>query len=242
MYILLTDYRFWWVELQLSTFFSLKSRIQRRDAFKRKLEKLDQEVGIPVLADVYDEIYDMDTPESEDRSVAVRALKWIMCCQRPLSIEMLVRAVSLDSDGKVDEEVDADYILDICSNFIVLDHNQLAQFAHLSVVGYLMNDTRHGYTTVDAHSQIARTSLLNLLAGSSQNGTNTELFDYTALYWPFHCTSASVNDGKKPHCKFSSTSSWRPESPVVVLSRAWKSRKLLCRACTPTMLMCCDIG
>lgn len=46
---------------------------------------------------------------------------------------MLVKAVSLDPDGNVDEEVGADYILDICSNFIIVDHNQLVQFANLSV-------------------------------------------------------------------------------------------------------------
>lgn len=115
---------------------------------------------MPVLGDVYDDIYDMNTPEPEDRGIAERAFKWVMCCQRPLSIEMLVKAVSLDPDGSVDEEVGADYILDICSNFIIVDHNQLVQFAHLSVREYLMNGTKHGYTTVDAHNQAAMTSLV----------------------------------------------------------------------------------
>ncbi|KAL4919648.1 hypothetical protein BDW62DRAFT_199662 [Aspergillus aurantiobrunneus] len=107
---------FRWVELQLKTFFSPKSTISCRDAFQRKLERLSQEVGIPVLGDVYDDIYDMNTPESEDRNVAERAPKWVMCCQRPLSIDMLGKAVSMDSRGQIDE-VDAEYILHICSNF-----------------------------------------------------------------------------------------------------------------------------
>lgn len=109
----------------MNTFFSPKSNIRLRDAFKRKLEKLSLEVGIPVLTGVYDDIYDMNTPEPEDRSVAERTLKWVMCCQRPLSIKMLVKAASLDSNENVDENVDADYILNICSNFIIVDHNQL---------------------------------------------------------------------------------------------------------------------
>lgn len=46
---------------------------------------------------------------------------------------MLVKAVSLDSNDAVDEQVDADYILDICSNFFIIDHNKPIQFARLSV-------------------------------------------------------------------------------------------------------------
>lgn len=115
----------------------------------------------------------MNAPEPEDRSVAERALKWVMCCRRPSSIETLVKAVSFDFYGNVDEEVDSDYLLDVCSNLIIVDHNQLVQFAHLSV---------------RAHNQVARTSLFYLLAGGFQDGTDinkeNELLDYTALYWP----------------------------------------------------------
>ena len=142
----------------------------------------------------------MKTPEPEDRSVAERVLKWVMCCQRRLSIEMLVKAVSLDSNSVVDEEVDTDYILYICSNFIIVDHNKLVHFAHLSVQEYLMNGAKHGYSTVDAHNQTAMDSLLYLLAGNFKNGTDTgkkdELLELTALYWPFHYSFALVNEGK----------------------------------------------
>ncbi len=124
-----------------------------------------------------------------------------MCCRRPLSIEILVKAVSLDSNGDVDEEVDADYILDICSNFIVIDHNQLVQFAHLSVREHLMNGIKYGFTTTDANTQAARTSLLYLLAGGAQSdahaGKRDGLLEYAALYWPLHCSLASVDNGKE---------------------------------------------
>ncbi|KAL4778818.1 ankyrin repeat-containing domain protein [Aspergillus varians] len=181
---------FRWVELQLDTIFSSKSNIEGRDAFKQKLDKLDEEVGLPVLGNVYDGIYDMNTPDPKDRSVAERALKWVMCCQQPLSIEMLVIAVTRDSNGTVDERVNADYILDICSNFLIVDHNQRVQFAHLSVREYLKDGTKHGYTTADANTQAARSSLLYLLDGSVQDCADAckrdEFLDYAALYWPVH--------------------------------------------------------
>ncbi|KAJ5717885.1 hypothetical protein N7488_003531 [Penicillium malachiteum] len=113
-----------------------------------------------------------------------------MCCRRPLSIDTLVKAVSLDSNGDIDESVDEDYILAICSNFIIIDNNQMVQFAHLSVREYLVSSAKHGYTNGDANSQVAKTSLLHLLNGcpkSDADATKTDGFlQYTALYWPVH--------------------------------------------------------
>lgn len=178
----------------MNIFFNTKSPIKRRDAFKRKLDKLNKEVGVPVLADVYDDIYDINTPEPEDRQVAERALKWVMCCKRPLSIEMMVKAVSYyDYEGNVDEQVTAEYILDICSNFIIVDHNNMVQFAHLSVREYLMSDTKLNYTIIDAHIQVAKTTLVYLAACSStsndaKNDKRDDLLEYAVVYWPLHCS------------------------------------------------------
>ncbi|KAJ5642154.1 hypothetical protein N7490_006154 [Penicillium lividum] len=160
---------FRWVELQLDVFFSSKSKIRRPDVFKKKLETLESGSGIPELDEVYDEIYDMNVSTDEDRRAAERTLKWIMCCRRPLSIEILVEAVSLDSNGDHDEAVDADYILAICSNFIVIDHKQMVQFAHLSVREYL---------------------------GDADARKRDGFLQYTALYWPVHCSLASMDDEK----------------------------------------------
>ncbi|KAJ5995390.1 hypothetical protein N7481_002367 [Penicillium waksmanii] len=197
---------FRWVELQLNLFFNTKSPIKRRDAFKRKLDKLDEQGGVPVLADVYDDIYDINTPEPEDRQVAERALKWVMCCERPLNIDMMVKAVSYyDCEGNVDEQVTVDYILDICSNFIIVDHNHMVQFAHLSVREYLMNDTKLNYTNIDANIQVAKTTLVYLTAcstdstGPSSNaktGKRDDLLEYAILYWPHHCSWLLLQEEK----------------------------------------------
>ncbi|KAJ5098911.1 hypothetical protein N7532_005912 [Penicillium argentinense] len=173
-------YRFPWVELQLNTFFSPKSKIKRRDrdAFERKLQNLSNEVEIPLLSDVYDDIHEMNIPEPEDEIVSEKLLKWAMSCARPLGIEMLVKAASIDFDVNFDEEDDADYILDICSELIVVDHSQLVQFAHLSVQEYLVNEIKLGYSTVDAHKH------------SSKFETGDALLIYAALYPPLPCTWA----------------------------------------------------
>ncbi|KAJ5634581.1 hypothetical protein N7528_002423 [Penicillium herquei] len=179
-----------------------KSKIRRADVFRKKLETLESGSGIPELEEVYDEIYDMNVSTDEDRQAAERTLKWIMCCRRPLSIDTLVKAGSLDSNGDIDEAVDEDYILAICSNFIIIDHNQMVQFAHLSVREYLVSSAKYSYTTGDANAQVARTSLFHLLNGypqSDEDATKTDAFlQYTALHWPVHYSEASVDDRKGP--------------------------------------------
>ncbi|CAG8345569.1 unnamed protein product [Penicillium salamii] len=191
---------FRWVELQLDVFFNSKSKIRRPDVFKRKLESLESGSGIPELDEVYDEIYDMNISTDEDCKAAERTLKWMICCQIPLSIEILVKAVSYDSNGSLDEAVDADYLLAICSNFIIIDHNQMVQFAHLSVREYLVGSTNHGYTTAGANYQAAKTSILYLLNECSQSDSNPSKEDgflqYAALHWPIHYSLALVDDDK----------------------------------------------
>ncbi|CAG8946888.1 unnamed protein product [Penicillium salamii] len=191
---------FRWVELQLDVFFNSKSKIRRPDVFKRKLESLESGSGIPELDEVYDEIYDMNVSTDEDCRAAERTLKWMICCQIPLSIEILVKAVSFDSNGFLDEAVDADYLLAICSNFIIIDHNQMVQFAHLSVREYLVGGANHGYTTAGANYQAARTSLLYLLNECSQGDSDPSREDgflqYAALHWPIHYSLALVDDDK----------------------------------------------
>ncbi|KAJ5721536.1 uncharacterized protein N7483_009470 [Penicillium malachiteum] len=176
---------FRWVELQLDIFFSSKSKIRRPDVFRKKLETLESGSGIPELEEVYDEIYDMNVSTDEDRSAAERTLKWIMCSRGPLSIEILVKAVSLGSNGDPDEAVDEDYILAICSNFIIIDHNQMVQFAHLSVREYLVSGLKHRYTTANANTQ-----------GDADATERDGFLQYTALYWPFHYSQALVDDEK----------------------------------------------
>ncbi|CAG8371539.1 unnamed protein product [Penicillium salamii] len=187
---------FRWVELQLDVFFNPKSKIRRPGVFKRKLESLESGSGIPELDEVYDEIYDMNVSTDEDRRAAERTLKWLMCCQKPLSIEVLVKAVSFDSNGALDQAVDEDYLLAICSNFIIIYHNQMVQFAHLSVREYLASSAKHSYST--ANAQTARTSLLYLLNECSQGDADPSKRDgfvqYAALYWPVHYSLALDDD------------------------------------------------
>lgn len=54
-----------------------------------------------------------------------------------LSIGELARAASVDSEGKLNEEIDGAIILDICSNSILVYERGFCWLSHLSAKGFL---------------------------------------------------------------------------------------------------------
>lgn len=101
------------------------------------LKKGDVTVRATMLDTAYEEIYDYNTePDSSSREFVAKALKWMMCAQRPLSITELAEAVSID-ENEIQEEISGEILLLICSNFIIADKSRVAQFAHPSVPEYL---------------------------------------------------------------------------------------------------------
>lgn len=63
--------------------------------------------------------------ESKSRAIAMLCFDWMLCSQIPLFLTELATVA------------DAWYILRFCSNFIISDSSEIAQFAQLSVREYL---------------------------------------------------------------------------------------------------------
>ena len=69
----------------------------------------------------------------------------------------------------MDLAIDASYVLDICSNFLVVDHYGYVQFAHLSVPEYLMGDrSAIVFSDMDANAQIAEVCLAYVMSPGAQ--------------------------------------------------------------------------
>lgn len=183
-------FRFRWVQLQLEIFFSPKTPLRHSKDVIGKLDRLDEDVRAPQLDTVYDEIYEMNVQQSQDRINASTALKWIMCSRRPLKITELVEAVSIDMEGNIDTEVDETYVMQICSNLLVTDDAYFVQFAHLSVREYLMS--RKAYSDIEAQVQAAKTCLAYVLHTNISKVTGfyeeSSISRYAIKYWPFHCS------------------------------------------------------
>src|SRR5271154_994641 len=130
--------RFQWVRLQLATFFNPKHPLRNPDDVEAKLKRLGNELRISMLDTVYDEIYETNTKDqAKAKEHAMRAFKFVLCSQRPLKAAELAEAISTDPDGTSRSYVDRDYVLQICSNLIIVEEQDIVQFAHLSVREYL---------------------------------------------------------------------------------------------------------
>ena len=119
----------------------------RLDGMEAHVEK-----GFPQLNKTYDKIYQMNTKDQLHAQVlARRVLKWLMLPLFPFEsfiqrqdasdlvrLDAVVEAISTGMDGIRDLHIDENFILDICSNLVILDEGtETFRFAHSSVVEYL---------------------------------------------------------------------------------------------------------
>ena len=169
-----------------------------------RLDQLDAETGLPDLISVYKEIYRKNTrAASKDREYAIKAYKLALCSRRPLYAHELAEAVSLNPDGSSNNYVDRQYVLQICSNFLISDRWTQIRFAHLSVVEFLKGET-FGDMFSDSltHAQAAETCLscfqpnARLVASERYvERLNAYFFSsYAGMYWPAHCRSTSEDE------------------------------------------------
>jgi Ankyrin repeats (3 copies) len=133
-------FRFRWTQIQLGAFFSSSTSrppLRTQEEVNDKLERLENRIGVADLDLEYERVYCENTdPGSKSRKHADIAFKLLLCCFKPLSLDQLVVAASVEEDGSLHPEVSGDYILDICSNFIIVTHD-VVQFAHASAREYL---------------------------------------------------------------------------------------------------------
>lgn len=177
---------FRWVSLQIQNLCDSR-RIKYEGDVIAELGRLPES-----LVESYDITYQTISNAGEtSRTVAERVMKWLICAQRPLKIQELYAAVSLDSEGKYLVPA-IDDLLDACCNMVVPDSElEVFRFAHLSVREYL--EKREGYGLLETH-KLALERCLDILtrcptATPSVESTvqQTNIFrPYTTLYWPMH--------------------------------------------------------
>jgi hypothetical protein len=182
--------RFRWTELQLDLFFSPKSPFRLTRDAEAKLDKLDKELGLPELDSAYEEVYNMNTPHPGDRNMAIKAYKWMLCAQITLHIDELTKAVSFDG-ANLDPEINAKYILEICSNLIITEiPSGIVRFAHLSVREYLEKRvvyTAKEFSSIEAHTQATETCLAYMNHSRLKDFNTRDRFArYVVLYLATH--------------------------------------------------------
>ena len=217
--------RFRWVELQLAIFLDEYSPFRLPEDVEARLDQLDANIGLPDLASVYKEIYEKNTrTASKDREYAIKAYKLVLCSRRSLYAPEFTEAVSLKPDGSRNTYVDRQYVLQICSNFLVIDAWTEVRFAHLSVVEFLKSGA-FGDMFSDSltHAQAAETCLscLQPKTRSEAEKVYRERFNaytfssYAGRYWLAHCQSTSEDERQRGllgelYAEFLSDTKWKP--------------------------------
>ena len=147
------------------------------------------------------------------RGLAIKALQWVYCAFKPLSIEDLAQAIALDSDGNTDTVVTGNFLLQICGSFIIVTNSGSVKFAHRSVKEYLTHSELTDYwgwcfSLSNAHAQVAETCLSFLISfedASKWAKLPTNLHEealglrltgfemYACFFWASHCGNATSN-------------------------------------------------
>ncbi len=169
-------------------------KIKREENIIRELSQLP-----PGLSDIYAKIYG-EMSKTDTFEIAVKALRFLLCSQKPISTGDFLTAVSPPSEKAIDSES----LLDYCSDLIVED-KALGTFrlAHLSVREYLEEKCKD-YTPADTHAVAAEICLSCItktkgrvrsnMAAPEDEVSSSSLLDYAMLFWPLHC---GLSEGKR---------------------------------------------
>ena len=148
----------------------------------------------------YDTIYDeMKSFPREKRSMAERAIKWLLGAQRPLSSRELTCAVSMiqpstsDTDLVYDARIRSRELVDMLANFVVFESGADVSFVHLSVKEYF--NSLAEFQLTECHSTILERCLQVYALRNS--ALSEDIKQYAACYWPLHlrfATKLPTND------------------------------------------------
>ena len=190
--------RFRWVQCQLDYIKGLKCDAERREAL----------VSLPPgLPDTYQRILN-PIPKS-DLGVALKALRWLVCCQRPLTLSELAVAIAIEpgSDRFNDEKKldDDELILGILGSLVRQNaETSTVHAAHFSVTEYLTSRTLPDRSTNcyyidedEGHEELLNCCLTYLsFHPSNIVGEGETLFrSYAIFHWPLHAKRAEGDLG-----------------------------------------------
>ena len=139
--------RFRWVSLQLDFLRGLKYE----PAVRSRLQQLPTK-----LLHLYDETYSqtLESRAEEEQLLIQNALRMLLCLHTPLRTGDFMLALCSCEEASLS----AEDLLDLCSNFVVLDTElDIFRFAHLSVREFL--ETKDDYAPARNHALIAELSL-----------------------------------------------------------------------------------
>jgi hypothetical protein len=199
--------RFQWAVCQIDTLRKCRNRM----ALRQTLTTLPQTLG-----ETYERI--LCAINEDDSEYAIRILRWLTFCCRPLLVEEIAEVVAIDverSRAFNSEEVLEDplEVLSICSSLVTItateDHlstKRIVTLAHYSIKEYLSTErilqsraARYSIRGIDCNEFIAKGCVSYLLQFqgsdpfSSATIQESKLALYAAKFWITHTQAAAPN-------------------------------------------------
>lgn len=122
----------------------------------------------------------------------MRALQWVICSEKPLTADALVFLVCQDPelDTLIAPYVDIRFILESCSNLLVMDSRQFCHLSHLSVNEYFENL----WGIAICHANAAKICLTLMLVANNQYSQESSMYNvmidnflaYATQHWFLH--------------------------------------------------------
>ena len=176
---------FRWVSLQIQNLCD-SQRMKLESDIRAELGRLPKS-----LRESYDIVFQrIKDAGTASQQVAERAVKWLLCSHRPLKVQEIVAAVSVDSERQY-TSLDAYQLLDVCCNLIVLDEeSHILRFAHLSVREYF--EQLPGYSGLESHV-MALERCIDIYLASSKLEADSAISAYAKQYLQAHFASLGDN-------------------------------------------------
>ena len=187
------------------------------------------------------------------RELARRILIWTAYARRPLPIDALAYAISIETDTKPPEDTKSsvlteESIIDACANLVSVE-NRHVQFIHFSVQEFL---TGHHSNTLSmgsevAHREIAHMCMIFLTLFPKQSDTYTArwLYQYAFDEWPHHLLAGDLNSLLVDDQIVALTLQFFEKSPVLLTNQpkrlqsffSWEKEKIYLKFSPPVLAL-----
>lgn len=172
---------------------SLKNKTSAKE-IRTALTKLSS--GSNAYNDAYKEAWHrLNAQPEEHRNLARRTIAILLTMRRPLSVDELRHALSVDTeDGQVDDEEDIRHIEDIlatCAGLVAADPgSNLVRLVHKSTQDYFSRHRSELFP--DAEGFIGKICVIYRRTKGSEP-QNAPFYDYADKNWWFHLSQASAD-------------------------------------------------
>lgn len=162
---------FQWAKIWIALFYPLRPIGIKDDAERllSELEDLNSETAVEKLVDAYHRLLEHNAPPKHltERLYMIRAYRLLLCCREPWTCDTLCQAVSIRSNGTLDESVTPKLVRSWCFNLFKISRRGFFEISHDSAKQFLrdfanletLDGSRQDFSLLSCNSEMAELCL-----------------------------------------------------------------------------------